>query len=479
MKKLYLTTTLPYVNADPHIGFALEIIQADVVARFYREQGYDVIFNTGTDEHGQKIYEKAKESGQDPQSYTDHYAARFDGLKDALNLSYTHFIRTTDQHHKEAAQAFWLKCFANGDIYKKNYKVKYCVGCELEKQDSELEEGKCPIHPTYELELRDEDNYFFAFSKYQEPLLKLYKDQPDFVVPDHRMNEIRSFVEGGLHDFSISRLKDKMPWGVEVPNDPEHVMYVWFDALVNYISTLGWPNQDSDFADYWPGIQFAGKDNLRQQSAMWQSMLMSAGIAPSKQIYIHGFITSEGKKMSKSVGNVVNPFDIVQKYGTDPLRYYLLREIPFGQDGDFSLTRFEERYRTELANDLGNLASRVAAMVASNLEGKVKSVELTDYATHIQEIEQFTKEFRFDKALDRIWTIVTDANRYVEQQKPWELAKNDIIKLEEVLAHLVAMVRLTANMLQPYLPETATKLLDQFNAETIVKGEILFPRLDS
>lgn len=292
--KYYITTTLPYVNAKPHIGFALEIVQADAIARYYRQKGDEVFFNTGTDEHGLKIYRTAIEQKKDPQGYCDEYAAKFDDLKKALNLSYDNFIRTTDEHHMKAAQEFWKRCFDKGDIYKKSYKVKYCVGCELEKTESELENDKCPIHPNLDLEIIDEENYFFKYSNYQDKLLELYKNNPNFVIPSFRLNEITKFTERGLEDFSISRLKGKMPWGVSVPNDDEHVMYVWFDALINYISCLGWPDNLEKFDEYWPGIQVAGKDNLRQQSSMWQAMLLSAGLPTSKQVFIHGFINAAG-----------------------------------------------------------------------------------------------------------------------------------------------------------------------------------------
>ncbi len=283
-KKFYITTTLPYVNADPHIGFALEIIQADVIARYQRKQGSDVFFNTGVDEHGLKIYRKAKEQNLDPKAYCDIYAAKFGDLKSKLNLSYDNFIRTTDSHHIAAAQEFWLRCQKNGDIYKKNYKVKYCVGCELEKTDSELENGKCPIHPNQEIEVIQEENYFFKYSNYQKKLLAWYEKNPEFVLPKTKLNEITEFTKQGLEDFSISRLKEKMPWGVDVPGDDKHIMYVWFDALVNYIAALNWPSDSKNFKDFWPGMQVAGKDNLRQQSSMWQAMLMSAGLPNSKQI---------------------------------------------------------------------------------------------------------------------------------------------------------------------------------------------------
>src|SRR3989344_3590019 len=332
----YITTTAPYVNADPHIGFALELVQADAIARFKKLQGFTVAFGFGTDEHGLKIYRQAQEENKLPQDYCDEHVGKFKSLAKALNLSTTHFIRTTDQKHVEAAQEFWKRCFQNNDIYKKNYKVKYCVGCELEKTDSELENNKCPIHPNLAIEDYEEENYFFRFSKYQNRLLQLYNNRPDFVIPSNRLKEIESFVKKGLHDFSISRLKSKMPWGVPVPGDNDHVMYVWFDALVFYISTLGWPDSILDFEKFWPVIHVAGKDNLRQQSAIWQAMLMSAGLPNYKQIFIHGFITSDGKKMSKSLGNVIDPFELVEQYGVDAVRYYLLKEIPAADDGGFS-----------------------------------------------------------------------------------------------------------------------------------------------
>ncbi|KKT81841.1 MAG: Methionine-tRNA ligase, partial [Microgenomates group bacterium GW2011_GWC1_44_9] len=278
MGKFYITTTLPYVNAEPHIGFAMEIIRADVLARLHRAMGDEVFFNTGTDEHGQKIYQKAVEAGKEPKAYCDEYAERFGRLKRGLNLSYNNFIRTTDEHHLVAAQEFWKLCESKGDIYKKIYRIKYCVGCELEKTDSELINGKCPLHPTQELENIEEENYFFRLSNYQQKLLDLYESHPNFVIPDFRQNEMKIFVQGGLQDFSVSRVKAKMPWGVEVPGDPSQIMYVWFDALVNYISALGWPETQERFDGFWPGIQVCGKDNLRQQTAMWQAMLMSAGL---------------------------------------------------------------------------------------------------------------------------------------------------------------------------------------------------------
>lgn len=475
MNTYYITTTLPYVNAEPHIGFALEIIQADALARYYRSQGFEVIFNTGTDEHGQKIYEKAAKEGKETQVYVDEYAAKFDRLKDSLNLTYTNFIRTSDPKHMFAAQEFWKRCLANEDIYKDRYQTKYCVGCELEKSDSELVDGKCPVHPNLELELRDEENYFFAFSKYQKPLQDLYASRADFVVPDYRFNEIKSFVDAGLKDFSISRVKDKMPWGVPVPGDESHVMYVWFDALVNYISTLGWPDESGNFS-YWPGVQVAGKDNLRQQSAMWQAMLLSAGIEPSKQIFIHGFITSGGQKMSKSLGNVVDPFTLVNEYGTDAIRYYLLREIPSHDDGDYSEQRMEERY-AELANQLGNLVSRVAAMAGKYFDGKLETLE-KNWGSIKTDLDAAMRTYDFKKYIDRVFEVVAESNELIDKKAPFKLVKEDPEAAKDVLSELAENIRFIGRALLPVMPQAAQEILDRYTHEQIVVGDPLFPRRD-
>lgn len=470
--KFYITTTLPYVNAKPHIGFALEIVQADMIARYRRSLGDEVIFNTGTDEHGQKIYEKAIAEGKEPQAYTDEYAAQFDDLKRTLNLSYDHFIRTTNPNHKAAAQEFWKRCMANGDIYKKQYQVKYCVGCELEKTDSELVNDHCPVHPNMELQFIDEENYFFRFSKYQQPLLDLYTSRPDFVMPDFRLLEIKNFVESGLNDFSISRLKEKMPWGVPVPDDDSQVMYVWFDALVNYISTLGWPDTTGEFS-FWPGVQVAGKDNLRQQSAMWQAMLLSAKIEPSRQIFIHGFITANGQKMSKSLGNVVDPFAEVAEYGTDAIRYYLLREIPPGDDGDFSRPRLEERF-AELANRLGNLVGRVAAMTQKYFAGDVGSFNV-DYTAIVKELEAHMSHYNFKAYIDRVFSVVDDANELIDKKAPFKLIKEDEAAAKAVLAEASEMIRFVARSLACVIPNTSTEILRRYG--TIIEtGDPLFPR---
>lgn len=478
MAKYYQTTTLPYVNAEPHIGFALEIIQADTIARHRRLLGDDVIFNFGTDEHGLKIYQKAIEAGKTPQEYCDAYAVKFEALKKALNLSYNKFIRTTDQHHIEAAQAFWKIARENDDIYKKLYKIKYCVGCELEKTDSELVEGKCPLHPNQEIQVYEEENYFFRFSKYQKELLDLYKKNPQLVVPESKLNEIRNFVENGLQDFSISRLKAKMPWGIDVPDDPDHVMYVWFDALINYISTIGWPTDQEQYKAYWPVVQFAGKDQVRQQAAMWQSMLMSAGLQSSKQIFIHGFMTVDGQKISKSLGNTIDPIAFAEKYGTDTLRYYLLAKIHPWEDSDFSWEKFKQSYNADLANGLGNLVARVAKLCETidyTHDGKTQSVE--EVLKKHKEVQTTLEAYRFNESLEILWQKITLVDRYINDEKPWVLIKSDLEKAKKVLAHCVDEIQEIALLLQPFLPETATKIQEQFKGPKIVSKESLFPRL--
>lgn len=476
----YITTTLPYVNAKPHIGFALEIVQADVIARYRRMKGDEVIFNTGTDEHGKKIYEKALEEHKEPQAYCDEKSKEFDNLKQALNLSYDRFIRTTDPKHVKAAQEFWRRCAKNGDIEKRTYKAKYCVGCELEKTDSELVDGKCPIHPNREIELIDEENYFFKFSKYKKPLLDLYEKNPEFVLPASKMKEIKKFVEAGPQDFSISRLKAKMPWGIPVPGDEDQVIYVWFDALVNYISTLGWPEKGSEYEKFWPGVQTAGKDNLRQQSAMWQAMLFSAGLPASKQILIHGFITSAGQKMSKSLGNVIDPYEVVDKYGIDATRYFLLAKIPTFGDADFTWDFFEKNYTADLVNGLGNLVSRILTLTHKYLD-KTDLTARPDSVGAVAEkddrladaVDKVMEKYQIDQALTAIWAYIGETDKLVEDTKPWELAKTNEKKLKEVLINLQNRVLVIANILEPFLPDTSEKIA------TAITGEVpqLFPRL--
>ena len=457
MKKnsFYITTTLPYVNSDPHIGFAMEIIRADVIARYKKLLGFDVFFNTGTDEHGQKLFDSAEEEGISVEEYIDRNAKKFKDLINLLNISQdVHFIRTTDKHHIKAAQEFWRICKNNGFIYKKEYQTKYCVGCELEKTDSELDEtGQCIIHPNNKIELRNEENYFFKFSDFQKPLINFYEKNPDFVIPDFRFNEIKTFVKNGIEDFSISRLKSKMSWGVPVPDDDEHVMYVWFDALVNYISTLGWPEDKENFEKYWANgnpVQYCGKDNLRQQSAMWQAMLMAVKLPNTKNIIIDGFITGEGGvKMSKSMGNVINPSDIVAEYGTDALRYFLLREVSSFEDSPFTIERFKEAYNSGLANGLGNLTSRILTL----------SEKYLDLITYVRpSYKESLENFDLKKSMDIIWENIGTLDKYIQKEQPFSIIKTDEAKGRELIKNCVSQLYTIALMLEPFLPETSKKI---------------------
>ncbi len=444
----------------------MEIIQADIVARHKAIQGNEVLFNTGTDEHGLKIYEKAAEAGLSPKEYTDSLVPRFQALKEKLDLSYTRFIRTTDEGHIAAAQEFWRLCDANGDIYKSEYETKYCVGCELEKSDSELVDGRCPIHPNRDIEIVKEENYFFRYSKYQQALLDLYRDRPDFVIPEGRLNEIRSFVEGGLRDFSISRRKEKMPWGIPVPGDEEHVMYVWFDALVNYVSTIGWPNDDKAFAAFWPGVQVAGKDNLRQQAAMWQAMLMSAKLPVSEQIFIHGFITSGGQKMSKSLGNVINPLDISAEYGADALRYFIAHQMSSYEDSDFTMGRFKEAYNTQLANGIGNLTSRILKMAVSYGVGfdgvrdlKAGAATGSGKSEAFDLLEEPLSRFSFSDAADIIWKRIAEMDSFIQKNEPFKKIKVDEAAAKEDVAYLLGELYKIAYALAPFMPSTSEKIM--------------------
>jgi len=471
-KNYYITTTLPYVNADPHIGFAMEIVRTDAIARFKRLLGYQVIFNTGTDEHGQKIYQRAVATKKDPQKYCDEYATKFINLKRALNLTYSSFIRTTDEHHIKAAQEFWKRCLEKGDIYKTKYKIKYCVGCELEKSESELQENKCLLHPNLNLETIEEENYFFKFSKYQKPLLDFFDKNPNFLLPKFRFEEIKNFVKKGLKDFSISRLKNKMPWGIEVPGDTSQVIYVWFDALINYISTLGWPEDEKKFTEFWPGVQVAGKDNLRQQSAMWQTMLMSAGLPNSKQIYVEGFITSGGQKISKSLDNVVDPFKLVDIYGTDAVRFYLLKEISNFEDGDYSDQRMKEIYNSDLANELGNLVLRVTNIAEKdNLTIEDKKV---NYQTLCQPFEKMIDSFQFNQIFEQIFNQIKDLNKKLNDQAPWE---KTTAERKDFIIQILFNINQIGHLLLPYLPATAEKIISA-TVNKIKKPAPLFPRIN-
>jgi len=457
----YITTTLPYVNGDPHIGHALEFVRADIIARFKESQGFEVFFNTGTDEHGQKIAESAQNEGLDVLEFVDKNADRFKQILPKLGIKEDiHFIRTTEKRHEEAAFEFWKRVKDRGFIEKKNYEAKYCVLCEENKTESDLVEGRCSIHPDREIEIRKEENYFFKFSEFGERLLDLFDSGALKVIPTHRENEMREFIKRGLEDFSISRLKKNMSWGLSVPDDEEHVMYVWFDALVNYISTLGWPNNQENFNKFWVNgtpVQYCGKDNTRFQSVMWQAMLLAADLPPTRTIVVNGFITGEGGiKMSKSLGNVINPFDIVEECGTDALRYFLAREVSSFEDSPFTMERFKVSYNANLANGLGNLVSRVMKMSETYIE----PVDLESDSWADENFLNNLKNFDIQKASEVVWHHISETDRKIQEEAPFKLIKTEPEKARKTISELVQSLWRISNMLLPIMPETSEKIKD-------------------
>jgi methionyl-tRNA synthetase len=453
-KPFYITTTIPYVNADPHIGFALELVQSDAIARYHRLKGEEVFFSTGTDEYGQKIWEASQKAGQSTQEYVDNYAQKFLDLKEVLNLSLDNFIRTTSEVNIAAAQEVWRLCQEKGDIYKAKYVGIYCVGCETFYTEKDLVDGKCPIHMIVP-EKVEEENYFFKLTNYREQLLKYLKKE-ESVKPEWRRQEAINFAENAMEDFSISRSKGRMSWGISIPGDDTQVMYVWFGAFVNYISTLGWPHGKENFEKFWQGgnvVQTAGKDMVKFQSVMWQGMLMSAGIKNTDTVLYHGFITGEGGiKMSKSLGNVINPSEIVSEYGTDALRYFLLREISTFEDSPFTSERFKESYNSGLANGLGNLASRILTM-AENY-----GVSLGNLQGPTIPLNQWLDIFDIKRAMDEIWWHINDIDKFIAEKKPFSLYKLEPEKAKSDV--LVTLQRLhgIALAIEPFLPETSKKL---------------------
>ena len=471
-KPFYLTTTLPYVNADPHVGFALEIVHADIVARYRRLMGVEVFFTTGTDEHGQKIFQKAQEEGRDVQEYVDHFAGRFNKLKGALNLSNDAFIRTTDQKHIEAAQELWKRCEAAGDIYKKKYTGLYCVGDEMFLKEGDLVDGKCPNHPTMTPVEIEEENYFFKLSAYQDKLVE-YLSSESVVLPSWRREEALKFVQSGLEDFSISREKARMSWGIPVPGDETQVMYVWFDALTNYISTLGWPNGEN-FAKFWDGgevVQMAGKDQVRFQSVMWQAMLMSGGVKKTDRVVYHGFITSGGQKMSKSLGNVIEPFALVEEYGTDAMRYLLAKIHPF-EDSDVTLEKLKETYNADLVNGLGNLVARIMKLAETHLEQGMRP----QVAGFAPEYTEALEKFEIHKAIEYIWQCIGALDQKITETEPFKLVKTDPEAGKNLILNLTQELYVIGRMLNPIMP-AANEAIKKAVIEN-KKPENLFPRKD-
>ena len=466
--KFYITTSIAYTNASPHIGFALELIQADTVARYQRLSGRNVFFLTGTDEHGQKVVKAAENANKKPEEFTDEISSQFKRLKEVLNLSNDDFIRTTDKvRHWPVVQKIWLKLKENGDIYKKKYQGLYCVGCEAFITKKDLVDGKCKIHQK-EPEVIEEENYFFRLSKYAKEIEeKIEKDEVK-IIPRERKNEILSFIRQGLEDVSFSRPRKDLKWGIPVPDDDSQTVYVWADALVNYLSALGYPN-GKNFKDCWPpDIQFIGKDILRFHAVIWLGILLSLKLELPKSIFIHGYLTSGGRKMSKSLGNVVDPFELVKKYGTDPVRYFLLREIPSTEDGDFSYEKFEERYNADLAKGLGNLVARILTLSKNIKQKEDKFGKETEKVEN--NLRKSLTELKFSEALISVWGLISACDRYIEEERPWEEKENQ----KEIVGNLLFALSEIAGLVKAFLPETSEKIVKQIK---IQKSESLFPRL--
>lgn len=472
-KTFYITTPIYYVNDKPHIGHAYTSIACDVLARFKRLDGYAVKFLTGTDEHGQKVERSAEKAGMPPRAFTDQVSQNFRDLTKALNLTNDDFIRTTEERHYKSVQALWTRLIESGDIYLGKYAGWYAMRDEAYYAESELTDGpngKKVAPSGAECEWVEEPSYFFRLSAWGDKLLEFYERNPNFIMPLSRRNEIVSFVKQGMHDLSVSRTALK--WGVPVPNDPAHVMYVWLDALTNYITALGFPDTDApDYKKFWPAdVHMVGKDIVRFHAIYWPAFLMAAGLEPPKRIFAHGWWTNEGQKISKSLGNVIDPLELIETYGLDQMRYFVMREVPFGQDGDFSRTAMVGRINSNLANDFGNLAQRSLSMIAKNCAGAVPDKGAFTDADHallskayglLDRVRSEMDVCAFHKALDAIWEVVGDGNRYVDEQAPWTLKKTDPVRMATVLYVLAETIRVLALLVQPFMPESMGKMLDQ------------------
>ncbi len=490
MKNIYITTSIAYVNAAPHIGFAMELIEADVIARWHRQKGNNVFFLTGTDEHGTKIYRTAKEQGISPQELCDHNAEKFQELTKALNISNDDFIRTTEERHKKGVQKIWNKILESGVLEKRSFKGLYCAGCEAFITEKELVDGKCPNHQKEPEEL-SEENWFFNLSKYSKIVTDLIESKKMQILPDYRKNEILTVAKKGFKDISFTRPKEVLPWGVDVPNDDEQVMYVWCDALSNYITGLGYGSENEElFEEFWENgevIHLIGKDILRFHAGIWPSMLTSAKLKTPDKILVHGFLTSEGQKMSKSLGNVVDPFETVEEEGVDALRFYLLHEVPFGRDADFSKFRFTEIKNAYLADSLGNLLQRVHTL-ASRLEINEFKNELSpDFEKKFQETEEkmnkAMEEYVLHDAISAPFEFTNFLNKEINTIEPWKLMKSESEKAKEILLDFLEALRRVNIILEPFLPETAEKIKKVLNLDKnynwqsgLGEAKILFPK---
>ncbi len=472
LKTYYITTPIYYVNDSPHIGHAYTTLACDVLARFKRLDGFDVKFLTGTDEHGQKVEKSAKAAGVDPQAFTDRVSQNFRDLARVMNFTNDDFIRTTEDRHMVACQRLWQELEARGHIYLDKYSGWYSVRDEAFYAESELGVGRNgeKLAPTgAPVEWVEEESYFFRLSAWEQPLLEFYERNPDFIAPQSRRNEVISFVKGGLQDLSISRTT--FDWGIPVPGNDRHIMYVWLDALTNYITAVGYPELGGDYAKFWPAdLHMVGKDILRFHAVYWPAFLMAAGLQPPKRVFAHGWWTNEGHKISKSVGNVIDPLHLVERYGLDPVRYFLLREVPFGNDGDFSHRAMVGRLNGDLANDYGNLAQRVLSMIAKNCGGAVPQrasfseddQQLLDAAAALHpKLGDLMDRQQFHECLEVLWQVVRAANGYVDRQGPWALKKTDPARMQTVLYVLAETLRHLAILTQPFMPEASAMLLDQ------------------
>ncbi|MGC9384326.1 MAG: methionine--tRNA ligase [Kosmotogaceae bacterium] len=506
MKTYYVTTPIYYINSEPHIGSAYTTIVADVIARYKRMAGYDVFFLTGTDEHGQKVLQAARENNEDTKTFTDRLAKQFEELWKDLKLTNDDFIRTTDERHMETVKYFISKMKENGDLYKGKYEGWYCVPCETFWPEEELDESKkCP-ECGREVKWISEENYFFRLSKYNDKLLEHFEEHPEFVQPDFRRNEMLRILEDGLRDLSITRTS--FSWGVEMPDDPEHVVYVWVDALINYISALNYPEDMEKFERYWPAdLHLIGKEINRFHSLIWPAMLMSVGLPLPRKVYAHGWLTVNGQKISKSLGNAVDPRTFVKAYGNDAIRYYLLKDIQFGRDGDFSEKKLVERINADLANDLGNLLHRTVAMIFKFSEGLIPEPdkELFEPDKRLIDLsEETVKNYRksmddlvFTGSLERIWELIRFGNKYIDLTEPWKLGKDPSKKdrLNTVLYRLSDTLRLVAIMIAPVMPDTSKSIFMRLGLDfvenfdylkvnelesgiNVKSGEPLFPRID-
>eukprot|EP00638_Chattonella_subsalsa_P000698 CAMPEP_0117761656 /NCGR_PEP_ID=MMETSP0947-20121206/17419_1 /TAXON_ID=44440 /ORGANISM="Chattonella subsalsa, Strain CCMP2191" /LENGTH=518 /DNA_ID=CAMNT_0005582707 /DNA_START=279 /DNA_END=1835 /DNA_ORIENTATION=- len=469
-KDFYITTPIYYVNDKPHIGHAYTTLACDIIARFMRLDGYEVKFLTGTDEHGQKIQQSAEAAGISPQEFTDNVSQNFRDLVGAMDFTPDRFIRTTEADHKAAVQALWKKLVEDGHIYLGAYEGWYSVRDEAYYTESELVDGKAPTGAEVEWVVK-EPSYFFKLSEWTDKLLEFYEANPDFIAPKSRRNEVISFVKGGLKDLSVSRTTFK--WGVPVPGDEDHVMYVWIDALTNYISALGFPDTEGkDYSKFWPAdLHVVGKDILRFHTVYWPAFLMAAGLEPPKRIFAHGWWTNEGEKISKSIGNVIDPYDLINDYGVDQTRYFMASEIPFGKDGDFSKQAFISRVNSALANELGNLCQRTLTMAFKNCEkctpvpGEMTEDDLKLIATARAAVDEVRPLIQQEQALHRVCetliNVVRDANKYIDVMEPWVLRKTDPERMKTVLYTIMETLRYSGILYQPIVPQSANKLLDQ------------------